>query len=148
MFTSTSKEILVFRPAPTTWSLLEYVAHVSEVIPWYVARMQVLLDQDQAQLSGVDWTAAAWDGRYLERDPANVLGGVQRSCMELARFARSLTEEDLDREGIGSDGSARTVQMLLARAGHELAHHDLDQHRGIEMALKALLPQASGPTSI
>ena len=30
-------EVLLHRPDPGTWSLLEYAAHVSEAIPWYVA---------------------------------------------------------------------------------------------------------------
>jgi len=33
-------------------------------------------------------------------------------------------------EAEGSDGSPRSVETLLARAGHELAHHELDLRRG------------------
>jgi hypothetical protein len=35
---------------------------------------------------------------------------------------------------MGSDGSPRSVELLLARAGHELAHHELDLRRGLGLA--------------
>lgn len=119
------------RPSQAVWSPLEYAAHVSEVLPWYGQRIRLVLDQDSAQLSGKDWDEAALEGRYGQRASAAVAVDLQRACRDFARLARSLRDEDLTRTGLGSDGSARTVDQLLARAGHELAHHQRDIREGI-----------------
>jgi hypothetical protein len=129
---STALDVLLRRPDPRTWSPLEYAAHVSEVIPWYVARIRKVLREDGAQLTAFDWDLAASDGKYRQRAVGTVTKDLRRACAELAELARSLTRDDLARAGAGSDGTPRTVQVLLARAGHELAHHELDLRRGIE----------------
>jgi hypothetical protein len=72
------------------------------------------------------------DGNYRERSVETVTRDLQRACAVLAEVARSVTEDDLARAGIGSDGTPRTVQALLACAGHELVHHDLDIRRDVE----------------
>lgn len=130
---ATTPDVLLRRPNPSTWSPLEYAAHVSEVIPWYVARVRRVLSETAAQLAAFDWDLAASKGRYRLRDSDTVTRDVRRACAELAETARSVTTEELAREGIGSDGTPRTVATLLARAGHELAHHELDICRGIDV---------------
>jgi hypothetical protein len=56
------------------------------------------------------------------------------ACAALAAVARSVTEEDLVPTGRGTDGTPRTVRVLIARAAHELAHHELDICPGVEAA--------------
>lgn len=126
------REQLLCRPAPEVWSPLEYAAHVSEAIGWYVARVQRLLNETVPQLEPFDWDRAAVEGHYQERSAMSVAEHLQGSCDQLAHLARSCSTTDLARTGVSSDGSPRTVRALLARAGHELAHHQLDIHRGID----------------
>jgi hypothetical protein len=128
---STTLEVLLRRPSPRTWSPLEYAAHVSEAVPWYVARIQKVLRENEPQLTPFDWDLAASDGNYRARRVETVTGELRRACAELAEVAGSVTAADLGRTGIGSDGTPRTVRTLLARAGHELAHHELDIRRGV-----------------
>ena len=130
----TELDVLLRRPAPQTWSPLEYAAHVSEAIPWYVARIHKVLREAVAQLEALDWDLAAIDGNYRQRSVGTVTRDLQNACAALAEVARSVTGEDLARAGTGSDGTPRTVRALLARAGHELAHHELDIRRGVEAA--------------
>ena len=127
----TALDVLLLRPSPRTWSPLEYMAHVSEVIPWYVARIQKVLREAEPQLTAFDWDRAASDGKYRQRGIERVASDLQRACAALAEVARSVTGDDLAHAGTGSDGTPRTVQTLLARAGHELAHHELDIRRGL-----------------
>jgi hypothetical protein len=137
---TTSLEVLLRRPAPETWSPLEYAAHVSEAVPWYVGRIRKVLRESGAQLTAFDWDLAASEGKYRERGVETVVRDLRRACATLAEVARSVTLDDLARTGTGSDGTPRTVQALLARAGHELAHHELDIRRGVQAA-----PPASPP---
>jgi Mycothiol maleylpyruvate isomerase N-terminal domain len=131
---TTAPEVLLRRSEPSTWSPLEYAAHVSEAVPWYVGRVQKVLGEAEARLTAFDWDQAASDGNYRQRDVETVTSDLRRACAALAELARSVSEEDLARTGIGSDGTPRTVQVLLARAGHELAHHELDIRRGVAAA--------------
>lgn len=131
---TSSLDVLLRRPAPRTWSPLEYAAHVSEAVPWYVARIRKVLRESGAQLTAFDWDLAASEGRYRERGVERVTRDLRRACAALAELARSVTRDDLARAGTGSDGTPRTVQALLARAGHELAHHELDIRRGVQAA--------------
>ena len=130
-------DVLLQRPDPRTWSPLEYVAHVSEVIPWYVARIHTVLHDSARQLEAFDWDLAASAGRYRQRDVETVARDLAQACAALAELARSVTGDDLARVGTGSDGTPRTVATLLARAGHELAHHELDIRHGVETAARA-----------
>jgi hypothetical protein len=131
---ATELDVLLRRPAPQTWSPLEYAAHVSEAIPWYVARIHKVLQEAVAQLEAFDWDLAASDRNYRQRSVETVTRDLQHACAALAALARSVTGEDLARAGTGSDGTPRTVRALLVRAGHELAHHELDIRRGVEAA--------------
>jgi len=131
---ATELDVLLRRPAPQTWSPLEYAAHVSEAIPWYVARVQKVLREAGAQLEAFDWDLAASHGNYRRRSVETVTRDLQHACAALTEVVRSVAEEDLVRAGMGSDGTPRTVRALLARAGHELAHHELDIRRGVEAA--------------
>lgn len=128
---ATAHEVLLRRPDARTWSPLEYAAHVGEVLPWYVARIRKVLRETGPRLAGFDWDLAAGEGKYRQRDVESVARDVGRACDELAEVAGSVTEDDLARAGIGSDGTPRTVRVLLARAGHELSHHELDIRRGV-----------------
>lgn len=130
----TALDVLLRRPNPRTWSPLEYAAHVSEAIPWYVARIQKVLRETDARLTVFDWDLAASEGKYRQRSVETVTTDLRRACAALAELAGSATEDDLARTGTGSDGTPRTVQALLARAGHELAHHELDIRRGLDAA--------------
>jgi hypothetical protein len=130
-------DTLLRRPDPRTWSPLEYVAHVSEVIPWYVARVHTVLRDSATQLEAFDWDLAASAGQYRQRDVEAVASDLEQACSALAQVARSVTGDDLARVGTGSDGTPRTVATLLARAGHELAHHELDIRHGVEAAASA-----------
>lgn len=131
---ATALEVLLRRPDPRTWSPLEYAAHVSEAVPWYVARIQRVLRESEPRLTAFDWDLAASEGNYRQRGVETVATDVRRACGELAEVTRSVTGDDLARAGTGSDGTPRTVRTLLARAGHELAHHELDIRRGLAAA--------------
>ena len=114
------------RTQPHVWSLIEYGAHTGEAVQWYLDRIRQVLTVDRPQLTPIDWHEQAELGEYRRRSVQRVCGDVVAACTELVTMINELTPADLDREGIGSDGSPRTVETLIARADHELVHHEHD----------------------
>ncbi len=131
LLTSADPDVVRCRPAPEIWSVLEYGAHVGEAVLWYVARIRRVLNEELPQLEPFDWDAAAVAGQYNRRNVDAVVADVRSACRELADLAGSMTEDQLSRQGVGSDGSPRSAELLLARAGHELVHHESDLRRGL-----------------
>ena len=117
------------RIEPRLWSPLEYGAHVGEAVDAYLDRVDDVLLHDRPRLVPVDWIRAAEVGEYRRRSVQQVLGDVRRACRRLSDLAASLTPEELRRQGIGSDDRPRSVELLITRADHELAHHELDLRR-------------------
>jgi hypothetical protein len=97
--------VLLRRPDPAAWAPLEYAAHVSEAIPWYVERIQKVVREDVPRLTPFDWDWAAVTGRYRERTIERVTADLHRACAALADLAHSITADDLARTAIGSDGT-------------------------------------------
>ncbi|QDP96820.1 DinB family protein [Microlunatus elymi] len=114
------------RTEPHVWSLIEYGAHTAEAVRWYLDRIGQVLQEDRPQLSPIDWDEQAELGEYRRRSVRRVCDDATAACAELATMINSLSADQLGREGIGSDGSPRTVEILIARADHELVHHEHD----------------------
>jgi hypothetical protein len=120
------------RTEPRVWSPLEFGAHVGEAVGAYLDRADDVLSHDRPQLEPVDWIRAAEVGEYRRRSVQRVLEEVHRACWRLADLASALTPEQLARQGLGADGSPRSIAVLIARADHELAHHEHDLRRVLQ----------------
>lgn len=114
------------RTEPHVWSLIEFGAHTGEAVQWYLERIRQVLAEDRPQLTPIDWNEQAELGEYRRRSVQRVCGEVTEACAELVTMINTLTPEELAREGIGSDGSPRSIEILIARADHELVHHEHD----------------------
>ena len=128
---STPDERIRARPVPELWAPIEYAAHVGEALRWYATRIRRVLDEDFPKLEPFDFDAAADAGEYRSRNIDTVLIDLRAACRELANIARPVNDLQLIRSGLGSDGSPRSIALLLARAHHELVHHGLDLRRGV-----------------
>jgi hypothetical protein len=117
------------RPAVEVWSPLEYLAHTGDAIAWYAGRIHRVRTEDRPALEPFDWDAHTAAQRYHERRLADVLADVRRTCAGLTAELGAGTA--WEREGIGSDGSARTVAQLADRAAHEVRHHLHDIEVGL-----------------
>jgi hypothetical protein len=121
------------RPAADVWSPLEYLAHTGDAIAWYAGRISRVLTEDRPALDPFDWDAHTATQRYHERGLAEVLATVRGTSASLAADLGALTVTAWAREGIGSDGSARTVAQLADRAAHEAHHHLRDIELGLDL---------------
>lgn len=118
------------RPAPTTWSELEYGAHVRDVFTVMTDRLELMLTQDNPGFADWDQDEAAVAGKYSEEDPAEVLTQFERNLDRFARAYDQVTPDQQERKGLRSNGSQFTVLTLGQYALHDIAHHSWDTTAG------------------
>lgn len=116
------------RPAPTTWSPLEYGAHVRDVLGVMRSRLELMLAEDGATFPGWDQDEAALTGRYHELDPDQVAEEYTEEVEETAAAFDAVHEDQWARRG-SRDGTAFTVRTLAIYTLHDIEHHLVDVNR-------------------
>jgi hypothetical protein len=111
------------RPAPTTWSPLEYACHVRDVNTTMDGRLKLMLAEDGARFENWDQDAAAVEGRYWEQDPSVVGEELAVATEKAAATLDSVSEDDWQRRGFRSNGSEFTVGTLAVYFVHDVEHH-------------------------
>jgi hypothetical protein len=109
------------RPDDTTWSPLEYSAHVRDVFRIYEYRLGLMGREDDPLFPNWDQDATAVEEEYNEQDPAVVSN-------ELVAAAASLADEfdrvtDWSRPGRRSDGVSFTIETFAKYFIHDPIHH-------------------------
>jgi hypothetical protein len=118
------------RPAPSTWSALEYAAHVRDVLANYARWMGQTLAEDRPVLEGPGPDELAALGRYNEADPVEVADALAANAERLAAIVESVPDGGWERVGLRR-GEERSVLFSSRRAVHEGSHHLLDVGRGL-----------------
>ena len=111
------------RPAPATWSTLEYGAHVRDVLRIFDERLRLLLEEDDPQFANWDQDATALADRYDLQDPAVVAAEIAAASAALAARFDTVRDEDWARPGRRSNGSPFTVRTLGQYFLHDELHH-------------------------
>ena len=117
------------RPAPTTWSPLEYACHVRDVCQVFTTRLRLMLDLDHPRFDTWDQDATAVADRYWEQSPALVSGQLREAADGLATAYEAVgaaDEDDWTRTGLRSNGSQFTTESLGRYLLHDLYHHVWD----------------------
>lgn len=127
------------RPAPMTWSALEYAAHVRDVFGNYARWIEQTLVEERPVLEGPGPDQLAADGHYNDADPVEVADGVAANAERLAAVVEAVPDDGWDRVGLRR-GEERSVILSSRRAVHEGSHHLLDIGRG----LRAVRDQGKG----
>ncbi|WP_114560893.1 DinB family protein [Desertihabitans aurantiacus] len=117
------------RPDDSTWSVLEYAAHVRDVCRVMGTRLRLMLQEDDPQFPNWDQDATAVEERYAEQDPAVVAVELEQAASELAAAWEQVPVDAWDRPGRRSNGSVFTVWTLGVYALHDLEHHRHDVTR-------------------
>jgi len=112
------------RPAPTTWSPLEYAAHVRDVCRVYTERLHLMLTRDAPHYPNWDQDATAVQDRYGEQDPATVAKELSEAANHLADRFAEVTE--WHRTGTRSDGAHFTIDTFARYFIHDPVHHLYD----------------------
>lgn len=114
------------RPAPQTWSPLEYGCHVRDVCRVFRGRLEQMLTEDDAHFANWDQDAAAVLDRYHEQDPATVAQEYAVAAEALALAFDEVSGEQWQRRGTRSNGSRFTVETFAVYLLHDLLHHEGD----------------------
>lgn len=114
------------RPAPTTWSPLEYGAHVRDVHAVFAERLRLMLAEDAPRFADWDQDAAAVAGDYAALDPDAVAVGLVEAAGTVAALYAGVGDAERDRPGHRSNGSVFTVETLGRYHLHDVVHHLAD----------------------
>ena len=115
-------------PSPTTWSTLEYGAHVRDVLRIFDGRLELLLTQDDPAFENWDQDATALADRYDLQDPAVVATELAAAADVTAARFDSVAPDQWGRAGTRSNGSEFTVLTLGQYFLHDVVHHLHDVH--------------------
>lgn len=116
------------RPDPSTWSALEYTAHVADRLDHLGPEILRITLEDQPTLVAFENDLRATEHAYNTLDRTEVLGWLDMACEELASVVEGVRADDWPRTGLlaGTERDAITV----ARDGvHEGSHHLRDVQR-------------------
>jgi hypothetical protein len=127
------------RPDETTWSALEYAAHMRDVIMLWGWGLNAVLKEDhplipvpsQTELDGIS-------SEYAALDPATVADELEANAERMAVKADAVDEGGWGRAG-DFGGDDITALDILRKVTHEGHHHLLD----IGRVLRAVRSQAT-----
>lgn len=109
------------RPNASTWSALEYAAHVRDVYLLFTERTELMLREEDPQFENWDQDRTAEEKNYAGEDPARVGRELADAGEPYAALLDSVTT--WDREGRRSNGSRFTVGTLSQYGLHDVVHH-------------------------
>lgn len=115
------------RPDDSTWSPLEYGAHVRDVCRLFDSRLALMLagtpDGSVPRFSNWDQDETAVAERYDQQDPARVSAELADAAERVARSFESVPLSQRHLRGERSDGSVFTVDSFARYFIHDLVHH-------------------------
>jgi DinB superfamily len=114
------------RPDDSTWSPLEYSAHVRDVMRVYRERLRLMVETDDPLYPNWDQDETAVADRYNEQDPAVVASELMEIAGELSAAFEALDAKQWQRRGRRSDGASFTVSSMAKYMTHDLVHHRWD----------------------
>jgi hypothetical protein len=89
-------------------------------------RLALILAEDDPVFENWDQDEAALTGGYASADPGEVASQVSSAVGDLAAAYAAVADEQWDRPGRRSNGSAFTAYTLGVYALHDLEHHVRD----------------------
>jgi hypothetical protein len=121
-------DVIRRRPGPSTWSALEYTAHVADVLDHLGPAIRRLTVEDEPTITFFDNDERAVLQAYNEQDRAEVLGWLDLTCEDLASILTAVNADDWTRMGHFPWGD-RDALAMARNAVHEGSHHLRDVQR-------------------
>ena len=116
------------RPAPQTWSPLEYACHVRDVNEIFGNRVRLMLDEVDPLFDNWDQDAAALTDDYACQLPSEVSTELVAAGLAIADAFEAVPDDAWQRTGRRSNGSEFTIATLAQYYLHDVFHHLHDVH--------------------
>ena len=119
------------RPAPVTWSAIEYAEHSRDITALHAHGVEQALTSDEPTYPAIsdDLVEAAAAG-YGDADPNDVADALTVAAEQLARLAEEAGADRWNR-GLTVGETRSDVRRLLEHALHDSLHHLDDVERGL-----------------
>lgn len=114
------------RPAPQTWSPLEYACHTRDVHTLFADRIARMRASDTPHFADWDGDAVAIEMAYAAQDPEVVAAEMAAAIEHAAGEYEAVT--DWSRAGVRGDGHRFTIAGLGHYHLHDVMHHLHDVH--------------------
>lgn len=123
------------RPTPGRWSMLEYGAHVRDVLLVLRDRFVVGAVADNPGFAPMYRDERVDLGMYAAEDPVALAAELEVAAVLLVRMLEALSPEQLERTcQYGYPGpSTRTLRWMAAQAVHEVEHHLGDVEENLKL---------------
>jgi len=122
-----SEERLRRRPAPGSWSAIEYLGHLRDLMAYHRWLIELALSEDQPVLAAADPDTSVENSGYRDGDRDELLGQFARRVERLAALLESLSAQALGRPLVVD--RPIDVQLVARSALHEGVHHRADLAR-------------------
>ena len=120
------------RPAPATWSALEYAAHVRDVLLIMRDRLVVGLVEDDPTFTPLYRDERLALGLYDAEDPDGTAVELEAASAMFTRVFDAIGGDQLGRPvQFGYPPSTRSLLWLGQQVVHEIEHHLGDVERGL-----------------
>ena len=128
-------EVLRRRPDSSTWSALEYTAHVADVLEAMTPQLVDIAQHDNPQVTDpISPDSRAAERRYNEMEPSEVLEWLNRSATKAADTVANLNPDDFSRKATYPYGERELIDVVRNMV-HEGSHH----LRDVENVLRAVI---------
>ena len=120
------------RPAPQTWSALEYAAHSRDITALHAFGVEEALTIDEPmfpEIAGEELVESA-SASYATLDPGIVAVELEDAARKLADLAQASGPASWSR-GITFGSTRSDVRLLLEHALHDSHHHLIDVENGL-----------------
>lgn len=118
-----ARDDVAVRPRPDVWSPLEYACHTRDVFRIFDTRVGLMIAEEGPHFANWDQDATAVEERYDLQDPAVVSVELVAAAQALADRFDAVRDDQWERPGFRSDGSAFTVKTLGQYLMHDPVHH-------------------------
>ena len=114
------------RPNDSTWSPLEYAAHVRDVMRVYRERLRLMVETDDPLYPNWDQDLTAVEEDYRGQEPGAVAAQLFEAAARLAESFDAVRGEQWQRRGRRSDGASFTIAGFGRYMIHDPLHHLYD----------------------
>ena len=130
------------RPDPSTWSAIEYLGHLRDLMAWHRFLIEQGVEVDRPTVPPVDPDASVASAGYADADLDDLQGQFTRRVERLCARIDSLEPAQTTRVIEWYGGREIDVQLVARSALHEGLHHIGDLERILARAHSATSPTA------